>query len=296
MHVIVSGPALPVGVVSAAWKFVYVPVPKAACTSMLWTLADVQQETAEPLGIASAAAVTRSLLVHEPAFWRRTALLQTLPPAEWSRICGDDEWLIFTITRDPVSRLWSAWQSKLLMREPRFVGAFGDRSWFPRIPRSPRDVVEDFRRFVEALGGDQALLRADRHWQPQVELLALDRVDFTHVGTASAYARTLDVVEQHLAGQGWRGRLASRRENATLIGLNALGAVDEDIRHAIESIYADDMRALGYAGRPAPERSGRAADEHAAQLLVACVRAIAARHERVGDLLELLGGARTPPL
>ena len=56
------------------------------------------------------------------------------------------------------------------------------------------------------------------------------------------------------------------------------------------------MRALGYAGRPAPERSGRAVDEHAAQLLVACVRAIAARHERVGDLLELLGGARTPPL
>jgi hypothetical protein len=60
MHVIVSGPALPAGVVSAAWKIVYVPVPKAACTSMLWTLADVQQETAEPLGIASSAAVTRS--------------------------------------------------------------------------------------------------------------------------------------------------------------------------------------------------------------------------------------------
>src|SRR5688572_10324001 len=79
MQVIVSGPALPVGVVSAAWKIVYVPVPKAACTSMLWTLADAQQETAEPLGIASSAAVTRSLLVHEPAFWRRTAFLHTLP-------------------------------------------------------------------------------------------------------------------------------------------------------------------------------------------------------------------------
>jgi hypothetical protein len=296
MHVIVSSPALPVGVVSAAWKFVYVPVPKAACTSMLWTLADVQQETAEPLGIASSAAVTRSLLVHEPAFWRRAALLHTLPAAEWSRICGDDEWLIFTITRDPVSRLWSAWQSKLLMREPRFVGAFGDQSWFPRMPRSPRDVVEDFRRFVAALGDDEALVRADRHWQPQVELLALDRVDFTHVGTTCAYARTLDVVEQHLVGQGWRGPLASRRENATPIGLGALGAVDDDTRHAIESIYADDMRVLGYAGRPAPERSGRAVDEHAAQVLVECVRAIAARHERVGDLLELLDGARTPPL
>jgi Sulfotransferase family len=283
MHVIVSGPALPAGVVSAAWKIVYV--------------ADVQQETAEPLGITSSAAVTRSLLVHEPAFWRRTALLHTLPAAEWSRICGDDDWLIFTITRDPVSRLWSAWQSKLLMREPRFVDAFGDSSWFPRIPRAPRDVVEDFRRFVEALGDDEALLRADRHWQPQVELLALDRVHFKHVGTTSAYARTLDVVQQHLAGHGWqRGALASRRENATLIGVDALGAVDEDTRHTIESIYADDMRSLGYAGRPARERSARAVDEDAAQLLVAGVREVVARHERVGDLLEMLGGARTAPL
>ena len=67
------------------------------------------------------------------------------------------------------------------------------------------------------------------------------------------------------------------------------------MRHAIESIYADDMRALGYAGRPAPERSARAVDEHAAQLLVAGVREIVARHERVGDLVELLG-VRTPPL
>ena len=65
---------------------------------------------------------------------------------------------------------------------------------------------------------------------------------------------------------------------------------------AIESIYADDMRALGYAGRPAPERAARAIDEHAAQLLVAAVREIVARHERVGDLLELLGGAEAPPL
>jgi hypothetical protein len=55
------------------------------------------------------------------------------------------------------------------------------------------------------------------------------------------------------------------------------------------------MRALGYAGRPAPEPSARAVDEHAAQLLVACVRALVARHERFGDLLELLGGTRTPP-
>jgi len=295
MHRIVSGPTLPAGVVSAAWKIVYVPVPKAACTSMLWTLADVQQETADPLDIGSAAAVTRSLLVHEPAFWRRTALLHSLRAADWSRICGDDEWLIFTLTRDPVSRLWSAWQSKLLMREPRFVGTFGDRTWFPRVPRSPRDVVEDFRRFVEALDDDEALLRADRHWQPQVELLALDRVDFTHVGTTSAYSRTLDVVEQHLAGQGWRRPLASRRENATLIGLDALGAVDEDVRRAIESIYADDMRALGYAGR-LPERSAPPVDDHAAQLLVAAVRQIVARHERFGDLLELLGRAMTPPL
>jgi hypothetical protein len=285
---VASRRALPDGIVLSSWRTVYVPVPKAACTSMLWTLADVQHESAETFDAAASAAVTRALLVHEPAFWRHTTLLRDLDAADLDRLRGDGDWLVFTMTRHPVDRLWSAWQSKLLMREPRFVDAFGASHWFPRVPRSPGDVVEDFRRFVDALMGDGALLTADRHWQPQVGLLQLDRLSYTHVGRTSCYRDTAAVVESHLRAQGWAGPLAQRRENATLIGVDALAAVDGDTRRRIEALYQDDMRVLGYADATGARRPAGPLDSTAAQQFVVSVREVIARHERLGDLLALL--------
>ncbi len=44
-------------------------------------------------------------------------------------IVHDDSWLRFTTLRDPNTRLWCAWRSKLLLREPGFVGRFGGEPW-----------------------------------------------------------------------------------------------------------------------------------------------------------------------
>jgi hypothetical protein len=285
----VSGHALPVGLVLPAWKIVYVPVPKAACTSTLWTLAEIQEEARDPSHMPPSAAVTRALLVHEPAFWGHTPRLQDLSSPKLDALRSDGNWLTFTITRHPVNRLWSAWQSKLLMREPRFVRDFGACEWFPRIPRSARDVVEEFRRFVAALAADPELLRADRHWQPQVELLQLERVGFTHVGTTSDHAQTLRVLEGHLTASGWLGELHARRENATLLPADAFAAIDDATRQTIETIYADDIELLGYDAARAPDDRDAVFDPLLAEQLVAGVRAIAARHERITDLLSLGG-------
>ncbi len=46
-------------------------------------------------------------------------------------------------TRHPVDRLWSAWQSKLLLREPLFVELYGTAL----VPRSPKELPEGRRRW-----------------------------------------------------------------------------------------------------------------------------------------------------
>ena len=79
--------------------------------------------------------------------------------------------------REPAKRLWSAWQSKLLLREPRFVEDFGAEPWFPRLPEDPAGIVEDFRRFVAAVGDGAAV---DVHWAVQSDLVG--QLPLSHVG------------------------------------------------------------------------------------------------------------------
>ena len=118
---------------------------------------------------------------------------------ERERVLAEDGWLRFTIVRDPVRRLWSAWQSKLLLREPRFVDTFGDQPWFPRLPERPAEIREDFRRFVAAIPTGTA---EDVHWAVQRDLAA--QLPLTHVGRLERFDETLGLLREHV-GDRWPG-------------------------------------------------------------------------------------------
>ena len=116
--------------------------------------------------------VSTALTVHDMSRWPPEHRLRRTSRAERDALLREDGWLRFTLVRDPATRLWSAWQSKLLLREPRFVDAFGEAPWFPRIPSAAGDLVEDFRRFVAAVGRGEA---TDVHWAVQRDLIAGSR-------------------------------------------------------------------------------------------------------------------------
>ena len=102
------------------WKTVYVSVPKAACTSLKWLVADLQEEdpehfyeTAErgdlphddhppPLPVAAHADAARA---------RRRGARRDHPGERLVR---------FAVVRHPAARFWSGWQSKFLLHEPHF--------------------------------------------------------------------------------------------------------------------------------------------------------------------------------
>ena len=155
------------------YKTVYVSVPKAACTSLKWLVARVagRGSGAFPSIIESRSRArdddppSQSVAPHAnaPRIVRRGA----------GGDLADDGWFVFAVVRHPSARLWSAWQSKFLLREPRWVDEFADAPWLPRHPRSAEDVVEDFGRFVESIASDpsQPVMR-DRHFMTQTELVA----------------------------------------------------------------------------------------------------------------------------
>ena len=121
---------------------------------------------------------TRDLTVHDGSLWDAAHRLKERTPTEREWILESDEWFRFTVVREPARRLWSAWVSKVLVRDSRFVLMFGE-DWFPPAPSGATDVVESFRAFVTALPDRPD--SDDSHWSAQAALAGIPEIGYHHV-------------------------------------------------------------------------------------------------------------------
>ena len=263
-------------------RVLFLPVPKAGCTSVLWLLAELAGIPAERFARSSLAEVTPALTVHDMGRWAGHRLAD-FEGDERERVLGEDGWLRFTIVRDPVRRLWSAWESKLLLREPRFVDAFGDQPWFPRLPGRPADLVEDFRRFVAALRDESV---EDVHWAVQHDLAG--RLPLTHVGRVERFGETLTLLREHV-GERWPGE--PERENRSPVPMPA-DAYDDAGAEVLRRRYAPDLEAYGYeVAAPAPDPAW---EDRVAPLLP-LLRGVTQQNARIGQLQQQLRRAERAP-
>src|SRR4051812_40797551 len=118
-------------------RILFLPNPKSGCTSILWLLAELAGVPLERFSNSTLPEVSPALTIHDMALWGPGYRLSDYGDEELERILGEDGWLRFSTVRQPATRLWSAWQSKLLLREPRFIDLFGEEPWFPRVPDEP---------------------------------------------------------------------------------------------------------------------------------------------------------------
>ena len=263
------------------WQVVYVAVPKAACTSLKWLVAELQDEDPDRFYAALTQEVGRGLTIHRRRRWQRTPMLHRLSDDELAEISPERGWFVFAVVRHPAERLWSAWQSKFLLREPRWVKRFGDEPWFPRVPRTTEDVVEDFQEFVRSIADDptQAVMR-DRHFQPQTRLLAPDRTPYTRIYKTREMSHLLRDLAVHLRARGWDGSLEPEARNET--PLRPLASMfTPETTGAVLDVYREDFERFGY-DRVEPETLDPRGeyDEAALRMIARLVE----RGERIGDL------------
>ena len=269
------------------YKAVYVAVSKAACTSLKWLVADVMGEDPERFHAVPSRMVSRDMCIHLRGRWRRTPTLHSLSDDELAAI--DDSWMVFTVVRHPSARLFSAWQSKMLLREPRWVIKHGDDPWFPRVPASTDDVVEDFDRFAAAIAADpDGRVMRDRHFMPQFKEAAPDRMPYTRIYDTSEIGVLMGDLERHLRAHGYTGELRLKSSNET--PLRPLErAFTPAVRAALEALYADDYAQLGYDELLPPKL--HAGDEYPRAVFDEIARLVE-RHERIGDLATLAEQAK----
>jgi Sulfotransferase family len=255
-------------------RVVYLPIPKAGWTSVLWLLSELEGIPEENFSHSVLPGVSPALTIHDMALWGPGHRLADYTGDERERILTEDGWFRFSVVRDPAPRLWSAWQSKLLLREPRFVSMYGEEPWFPRIPDQPSEVIDDFRRFVAAVAGGEAV---DVHWAAQHDLV--QQVPLQHVGRLESLDDTLGLLRVHLVDHPWPSE--ARHDNRTPLRLPA-AAFDTATAAAINEHYAADFKAYGY-GRVEPADDDADWEASAAPLLP-MVRETIDRHVRIRDL------------
>lgn len=263
------------------WKTVYVSVPKAACTSLKWLVADLQGEEPAQFYQGLNRETGRAMTIHLRQRWRRTPRLHDLDEETLADIRPDNGWFVFGVVRHPAARLWSGWQSKFLLREPRFQHMYPDGPW-PRVPGSTDQVVEDFHEFTRALtrGADPVSVARDRHFKGQVRLLKPQRTDYTRIYRTDEFDQMLGDLEAHLKPFGLDAMPPLRRNNETPLAPVA-AAFTPELLDLVTGYYPEDFEQFGYDPMPGGLTGGYTGDQ------LAEVGRLVERSERIGDLYQL---------
>ena len=266
-------------------RMLFVPVPKAGCTAIMWNLAKVAGLEEERFYDSSGRGqVSRSLTIHDLSNWPDDHLWAKQSPEEQARILAADDWFRFTVVRHPFRRLWSAWQSKVLLAEPQFIKRFSSEPWFPSAIDSAADVLKMFRQFLEALEESDDLVTADPHWAPQVGVASYGDMPYTHVGRVEKLGETIEAVRTHLESLDQTFPDVPRENVTPLPYLEEL-FTEADAR-ILGVRYGDDLKEFGYDPPAASALQAPPSPTwmEAVDAVMPAIQALRDRNERVGDL------------
>jgi Sulfotransferase family len=273
------------GYVLPQYKLVYVSTPKAACTSLKWVVAELAGEDLERLGdLVIRPGTTPAGVIHPRKFWQRTARLHKLSDAELAEIDGANGWHVFAVVRHPAARLWSAWQEKLLLREPHMVGKV-PAGLVPPVPRTTADVVDAFRAFVAGMTDPaHSDITSDPHFLPQHQLLAADRMPYTRVYTTGELDEAMHDLEDQVRAHGGGAVPALSSDNET--PLKPLRSMfTEDLIERILEVYEADFQAWFADADPVPP--GALGEPEYPSTQLAEVGRLVDRHGRIGQLAAI---------
>ncbi|HEY2877961.1 sulfotransferase family 2 domain-containing protein [Nocardioides sp.] len=225
-------------------RVLFVQVNKNACTSLKWMMAAIAGEDLAGFGPSLGASARDADDIHDRRQWHVSPRLDEMDPELRAQIHPDNGWFVFAVTRDPRARLFSAWQSKLLLDNPGYT-SYRKEDWYPRHPVSTESVVEDFATFVDLFVREpHHRIRGDGHFRDQVELLHEDVVTYTHIYDVGDLGRLQVDLRNHLDRVGWTGELTLPRMNDTPLRANGL-AFGNGIEEQVRKIYAADFERFG---------------------------------------------------
>lgn len=231
---------LPLSYFSEPDRVLILHIAKAAGTSLLWRIFAANGLDAEEI----AGNTAHPEVAWDQALWSRTqlVLLNSVSEKDRYEYLVDPSILKIAFVRNPASRLWSAWVSKVLTGEPAYAdvrdhlyGPFDSLSI--NIGATRKDLADRFVAFVNWLPSS-ALFSEDGHFMPQAQLL----------DGAPSDTEILDVINmnEHLDGlvPSLAAIPATRRRNVTQELIRG-PVMSQETYASIARLYDDDFALWG---------------------------------------------------
>ncbi len=277
---------------STRFALQYIAIPKAACTTLKWWFAELENCSDDVHHHADSWETDPALLVHDVlpnlsvgmAKLNRTAYADHMHQKSFFR---------FSVVRNPYTRIFSAWQSKLLLQEPRDILHYnGPESTF-RLDPSTVDqakIAEAFEQFLKIVHTqDSPDNWSNPHWTPQTRLLYRDLIHYDQIIQVESLSVFMDTLVQYVEERGGKAP-PLRRFNENIIPYSAEYLSEQSIS-LIQKMYASDFAQLGYDPDHIP--LGRNLPTAAIQTALQGTSLVAGRNQRIAALHQLLDSERT---
>jgi hypothetical protein len=221
--------------------YVYVSIPKAACTELKLLIAEVEGgklNTAEKPYLRE----TRvPMLIHQRRLLDVPTVLDMNAGEIGELVSGQSNFFVFALVRNPFSRLVSTYENKVRMHEPGFQQA--GQLW--GASRAGDDVRAAFARFVrEGVPYFKSRI-GDHHFVDQRRLLIPELIPYSRIFRVEQFGEFENVFFSLLRSKGYAGPLGFSGQNRTRYP-NWRHYYDEETARRVAEMYKNDFDALGY--------------------------------------------------
>ena len=226
-------------------QVLYAPTTKAACTTIKLMLATAEG-THNP-GVANKLAIMHVSLaqtIHHPQV-NGLRTLANFSTRNQRQMLNSPDWLRVTSLRDPVSRSYSAWENRILMRAHRRTTTLAELAHDVHTD-GQLDLAASFSHFAKVLGEQAKVFMTDHHFLPQATLTRPDLINYTTT-TRVDQPGELDRLAQLLTVRSGK-TIAPQRLNEGL-GMPLDRVCDVDAANRIMTTYAVDYETFGFARR-----------------------------------------------
>lgn len=264
---------------SPCHRLLYVATPKVACTSLKWWFAEI-------LGVQVAIEIAKISLESDPELVIHDTFARVAPEYTGANEPGliealtSPDYFRFCVVRNPFTRVFSAWQSKWLLREPLQGDAYPYAVGELAI-ESREDIRTAFEAFLRVVATVDDPSRHDVHVAPQWALLEPQRVSYQVVGQIEEPSAVLQALSTHL-GPGFRNPLSGGRANESLLPYTGEW-ISEEAANLIRIIYARDFELFGYDTAVPPGRD--VSTDSALAVALRSIKLLRGRNARIGELI-----------
>lgn len=260
-------------------RLLYVATPKAACTTFKWWFADLIDKRNAVCVERGSNESSPDLVIHD-LLGRVSPNSTGLSIEKINFVINSSDYFRFCLVRNPFSRIFSAWQSKWLLREPLQVGPYRNYPFFNLPISNASEVALAFEAFLEHLNTFEYPNFLDPHVKSQFSLLSPDLISYSIVSKLEDSSKLCADLELHL-GAAYKSPFSFGKKNESLIAYHS-DLVTDRSEALIREMYAVDFDYFEYAtSKPSTTVD---LDENVLRVALSAVEMLRGRHQRTDEM------------